>query len=363
MSSAALNPLVRRLPALTQVRPDANGWQPSHHINQIHPQGAGKDYVNGAYNCGPAVVAMLARGHGQLGHLNDAQLIQQLGHGIVTEEGTDGQGLARMLERASVPPAAEALGAGYEDAALKEHLRQGHQLIAQVRSYDPQTKQSSAHYVLVQGMTPRGNYIVSDPLANGPYIVSPRQLKEAVLKAPPDGGMLLPISSPAEARQATPAVATPSESRSPVLPAPGLAVSRGEDGFVGPEVIESKAFTATDDLFEGVDTRFRQTKGRPFDTRMERNERRNHFHVDVHYGRYGRKHEGKEAVVTPKRQSVEAFADHLLKLKERGNTSVYDMLARLESSTFEKDQQVLELVKQSDLEDGGIGKKMMGDCF
>ena len=99
-------------PALSAAA-SAQGWQPIPQINQLHPRGADQNYVNGAYNCAPAVVAMLARGHGKMGDLNDAQLIQQLGQDIVTEKGTDPQGVATMLERADVPLAGDALAANY----------------------------------------------------------------------------------------------------------------------------------------------------------------------------------------------------------------------------------------------------------
>ncbi|HYH95466.1 C39 family peptidase [Hyalangium sp.] len=187
----------------TALRPEAasKGWQPVPHINQVHPRGADQNYVNGAYNCAPTVVAMLARGHGAHSDLTDAQLISQLGQDIVTREGTDAQGVTQMLERAGVPLAGDALAANYSEADLKQHLNQGHMLIAQVRTTDRSARgQDSAHYVLIQGMTPRGNYIVSDPLSNRTYVASPKQLKEAVLKAPPDGGMLIPVASPAEAK-------------------------------------------------------------------------------------------------------------------------------------------------------------------
>src|SRR5689334_8736215 len=100
----------------------AKGWKQIPQINQLRPRGADKDYVNGAYNCAPAVVAMLARGAGRMGDLTDAQLISQLGKDIVTPEGTDPEGVARMLARVDLPPAGDALGANYKDAELKQHL-------------------------------------------------------------------------------------------------------------------------------------------------------------------------------------------------------------------------------------------------
>lgn len=200
--SVNLRPFVSSRASTRGGDASTRGWKSIPQINQLRPQGADKSYVNGAYNCAPAVVAMLARGAGKLNNLSDAQLINQLGKDIVTQKGADPEGVARMLSRIDMPPAGEALGANYKDAELKQHLNQGHMVIAQVRTTDPRAGKDSAHYVLIQGMTQSGNYIVSDPLKDKPYSVTPKQLQEAVLKAPPDGGMLIPVSSPAEAKAA-----------------------------------------------------------------------------------------------------------------------------------------------------------------
>jgi hypothetical protein len=428
--------------------------------------------VNGAYNCAPAVVAMLARGHGKLGDLNDAQLIQRLGQDIVTQKGTDPQGVARMLERADVPLAGDALAANYSDADVKQHLNQGHMLIAQVRTTDRHARdQGSAHYVLIQGMTQRGNYIVSDPLANKTYVASPEQLKNAVLKAPPDGGMLIPVASPAEAKAlaaptapradsagtATPqtlagnpaarastqpelpvdtfgatrkptltetpavgavarkptspelAVDTFGSTRRPSLtemPAVGAvarkptspelavdtfgpvrrptlaetpavspaatlappaqaAVATPTAPLVTPVPVDepsAEAFTATDEVFKGVDTEFKRPTHLTRDGRMEANERRNHYDLDVHYG-FGPRHAGRHHTVTPEARNANEIARELLARKARGDFSVYDTLAALENSTSEKDQHVLEMIEHSDMKDPGTGKRMEGDAF
>lgn len=215
------------------------GWKSMHHINQLRPEGADKDYANGAYNCAPAVVAMLARGHGKMDDLNDAQLVQQLGQGIVTREGTTPEGVAQMMARADVPLAGDALGAGYTEKDVQDHLSQGHKLIAQVRSSNPQGEADSAHYVVVEGMTRDGNYVISDPLADKPYLVTPEQLKEAVLKAPPDGGMLIPVASPEEAQ----AAAAPA---APTAPTPPAAPARTADAFVDRSPREEAARRVTD---------------------------------------------------------------------------------------------------------------------
>jgi len=499
------------------LRPSAvaQGWRPIAHINQLHPRGADQNYVNGAYNCAPTVVAMLARGHGKLGDLNDAQLIQQLGQDIVTQKGTDPQGVARMLERADVPLAGDALAANYTDADVKQHLNQGHMLIAQVRTMDRDAREKgSAHYVLIQGMTARGNYIVSDPLDHKTYVASPEQLKNAVLKCPPDGGMLIPVASPAEAKAlaapTAPAAGSPAAApgqtpadRKPTLtempavaprrtttqtelavdafgpprrpslaempavggvptkkptltemPAVGQAVTRkptppelAVDAFgptrrpsltevpiagpvaprkatppelavdtfgptrrpsltemplVGPvaprtptlaetpaisapptlapptlappatpaeplvtqvpvDEPSKDAFTASHDVLEGVDTKFKKPTHLKRDSRLERNERRNEFDLDVHYG-HGHRRSGRHHTPAETR-SVNEIAKDLLERKARGDTTVYEELAALENSTSAKDQAVLEKIERADLKDPGTGKKFEGDAF
>ena len=350
-----------------------------HHINQLKPEGADKNYANGLFNCGPAVVAMAARGLGRLGHLNDAQLVSQLGQGVVTAQGSSPEGIAQMMERADVPLGGEALGAGYADAELKDHLLKGNKLIAQVRSSNPQSQQDSAHYVLVEGMTRNGNYVVSDPLADKPYVVTPQQLKEAVLNAPPDGGMLIPVGNDAPA-----ADAAAGESIESVSTNPRLAAAQGSDSFEGtgqaaegqgaPLIINpaetqgltaapsKRAFTAEIPL-QGVSRKFERSSGKPSDKQMVRNEQRNSFELDVRYGRregWGSKL--KEAI-TSKVKDLGDFIKGLFQRRSRGDEKAYETLSQLESSTFEKDKKALEQIARSDKKDPGTGVKTLGDSF
>ncbi|MFL5349658.1 MAG: C39 family peptidase [Hyalangium sp.] len=384
-----MNVTTRFLPELSRAASSAltadssaKGWKPIPQINQLHPQGADQDYVNGAYNCAPAVVAMLARGYGRQSGLSDADLIEQLGDDIVTKDGTDADGVARMLARADVPPAGEALGANYKDSQLKQHLNQGHMVIAQVRTSDPKGDQDSAHYVLVQGMTKDGNYIISDPLANKPYVATAQQLKEAVLKAPPDGGMLIPVASPAEARKmAKPtATATPvAEGKGPaaaptavggtrapmaaLAPAPAAspakAVAVPVDSFEAPD---PKAFTVSDDVFEGVDTRYKEAPKKT-NAVMQDNEKKNQFQLDVRYGEGGAPRADQTTPVTSDDKDADQFAQEIRQRKASGDMSAYDTLDKLEQSSSGKDRQVLEKVKEADKKDPGIGKKTLGDAF
>ena len=91
---ASTSEIKRVVPNQVEGAQSPQAQKPIHHINQLRPEGAGKDYANGPFNCGPAVVAMLARSAGKLGHLNDAQLVSELGKGVVTEKGSSPEGIA-----------------------------------------------------------------------------------------------------------------------------------------------------------------------------------------------------------------------------------------------------------------------------
>jgi hypothetical protein len=342
-------------------RPD---WKPIPHINQFDPKGKDASYRNGAFNCAPAVVAMVARGWGKAGTMNDAQLIRNLGHGIVDKNGTTARGVGRMLGRVGVPMAGKALAGRYEDAAVKEHLAKGHQLIAQVRSFDPDSKSRSAHYVLVRGQTHDGNYIVSDPLAKKPYVVTPQQLRNAVNYAPPDGGMLIPVGRPGGDR--TPQQAAPTapmtleqarqeawlaQFRPPPPPQPPKPASK----------VEKNAFCAPKDVFEGENLEFQEHTGKGSSS-MAVNEKRNKVSVGVTF-RGNKQGELVTKQLTPKHLTPEAYAAKLLTLKAKGDPKADRKLELLESSTFPKDQAVLRIIRSRDLSDGGIGSRTRGTAY
>jgi hypothetical protein len=359
-----------RLPPV-QTQAAQGGWKNTPHINQLRPSGAGKDYVNGAYNCGPAVVAMLARGHGKMAGISDAKLIQQLGKGVVTPDGVDADGITKMLKRADVPPAGEALGADYDDSELDDHLKQGHKVIAQVRASDAHgVDPDNAHYVLIQGKTKDGNYTVSDPLSKKPYVVTPDQLRDAVLNAPPDGGILIPVSGPAQGKKPASATATATPEAAPrklALTAPVDAFDGSQAKALPPSITKAPnpaAFSVTKDVFEGVDTRFQQPETDERNELMEENEQKNQFEVNLRYGK------SKDAQVEPPAAQVTAedrdeneLASELRQRKASGDKGAYETLAKLEKSSSDKDKRVLEHVKTADKKDGGIGKKSTGDAF
>jgi hypothetical protein len=270
-------------------------------------------------------------------------------------------------------------------------------------------------------MTRDGNYVISDPLAKGPYTVSPNTLKEAVLKAPPDGGMLIPVSSAQEAAEgkgtkATEALMGPTTN--PALlahrggdtlefPMPNLAarpgqlpveggqaVTEGGQGFVQPgllpgqggqaavqtgapatgapliinnpavaKVSEKEAFTATDEVLAGVNTEFKETSGKPTDAAIVQNEQRNTFNLDVKYSQGEGVGSFLKRAVTAAVENVGEFIQNLFNLKARGDERAYETLSKLESSHFEEDKKVLKEFKKSDKKDPGTGVRTRPDSF
>jgi hypothetical protein len=276
------------------------GWGNIPHINQLRPNGAGSAY-DGSKDCAPAVVAMLARAMGGGGNLSDAALIKQLGQGLVGADGTKPEDMPQMLERAGLPISGQALAGRYDDKDVARHLSQGHTLIAQVEARDGRGTTSS-HYVSVQGMTPQGNYIVSDPLAGQPYELSPEQLRTQVRRAPPDGGMLIPVGTPSGGRAAVP----------------------------------------------GASDTFEAANGSAINNQL-----------NIKYGdrepRRGRN--ARNAEVAPERFSVKQFVQRLLKMKENNPVKAETLLGQLEVSRDRKDQGVLRRIENTDKRQPGIGKK------
>jgi hypothetical protein len=343
-------------------RPD---WKPIPHINQFRPKGKDEHYRNGAFNCAPAVVAMVARGWGKAAKMNDAQLIRNLGHGIVDRNGTTARGVGKMLGRADIPLAGKALGGRYDDAAVRDHLSKGHKLIAQVRSFDPDSKARSAHYVLVRGQTHDGNYIVSDPLAKKPYVVTPKQLRDAVNEAPPDGGLLIPVGRPGGDRTAQQAAPTGPMTLHQAMQEAWLARHPPPPPPPEPKKPATKAnkdaFCAPKDIFEGENLEFHEHGGKG-STSMAANEKRNKVSVGVTFKGNKQAHEVKKQL-TPKHLTAEQYAQKLLALKETDSAKADKKLELLESSTFARDKEVLSIIKSKDLADGGKGSRTRGTAF
>lgn len=197
MTSIQSRSAVAKSQAAQSKKASSDGWQYMPHVNQIFPRGADANYVNGPYNCGASVVAMVARGHGKKPNLTDAQLITHLARGNTTETGSTPDDVANMLKRAGVPvPGNSALGGPFDGSRVKDQLKKGRMLIAQVGVRDSKTGDVTSHYILIKKKTADGKFVISDPLKKKSTIVSAYQLAKAVDSAPPDGGMMIPVGRP-----------------------------------------------------------------------------------------------------------------------------------------------------------------------
>ncbi|WP_164020730.1 papain-like cysteine protease family protein [Pyxidicoccus trucidator] len=346
--------LARTQPSATQSTVANKGgakgrdWLNIPHINQLRPDGANEGYVNGASFCGPAVVAMLARGANRQGNLSDARLIQELSEGLVSRKGSSPQDLTKMLERVSLPLGGPALSGSYTDTQLQQHLRQGNKLIAQVESVNPKTGERSAHYILVRGMTPDGNYRISDPLANGPQVMSPHRLRGLISRAPPDGGMLIPVAQPRNIPKGSGA-GTP-------RPA-SLDASGRNDGPIG--IMARRE--ARNDFKLGIDYGGHEVRRDSGSISSIGFGSRSNFNMDLDcIGRDAMRY-GSSRPVTPNRFSADDFAGRLLWLKRKGEPKALAVLELLQSSPYPRDQRVFERVMRAELRQPGIGKKILGD--
>jgi hypothetical protein len=309
------------------------GWNRIPHIEQQAPRGESRRYEDGARYCAPAVVAMLARGAG-LDRRNDAQLIRGLAEGLVHRDGASPQGVVKMLERVNLPLAGPALPARYSDAELQQHLSQGTKLIAQVQSSDRKTGRESAHYVLVRSMTPQGNYVISDPLKPKPYEVSPQKLRQLVSRAPPDGGLLIPVAQPGSS------------------PQPSTAPGAGTAGPTG---------SGLDEAFGRMEAGHRRQASKASMGFMARNEARNNFALEIDYIQGAAPRSNLNAPIVPSNANPDRFARELRDLKRKGNPRAYELLEQLQASPFPQDQQMAERIMRADLKQPGIGKKLLGD--
>ncbi|WP_224369078.1 papain-like cysteine protease family protein [Hyalangium versicolor] len=295
------------------------GWKHIPHIEQLSPNGANEGYVNGELFCGPAVVAMLARGANRQPGMTDARLIQELSQDLVSPSGSTPEDLMTMLERVNLHPGEKALSSTYKNSDVQRELSQGTKFIAQVEKVNPKTGESSAHYILVRGMTPDGNYRISDPLAKHPQEISPQKLRGLVGGAPPDGGLLIPVKQPRYVSD-TP---TPDKLRG---------------------------------AFDGTRTQEHSLCGV-----MANRERRHDFEIDIDYvcGEVARN--GYTKPVTPRDMTSHEFADRVLWLKRKGNPEkALALLSLMQGSPFPRDQHVFDRVIRAELRQPGIGKKTVG---
>jgi len=132
-------------------------------ISQRFPEGRVAGY-HGESRCGPASMAMVARGFHLRARLSDAALIDSLDRiddGQVNRA-TAPAGIVRMAEslhlRASVHP-------GFDGAWVRRVLRRGGLVVAlgRPRFLPPTEAHTGGHYVTIVGVARDGGFIVNDP--------------------------------------------------------------------------------------------------------------------------------------------------------------------------------------------------------
>ncbi|QRN98793.1 C39 family peptidase [Archangium violaceum] len=160
------------------------------YINQLSPSGADGSYTNGAMNCGPTAMAMIARDMGFGAGMTDAQLINHLGQigGTNSSEGTNVNGIVAM---ANAMGKNAQINQGTDTSWMVDQLRQGKQVVAlgDFHAMPPHQDESrtSGHFVTVTGMDANGNFLVRDPADPNVRAVSPEQMAH-FLGSHPAGG-------------------------------------------------------------------------------------------------------------------------------------------------------------------------------
>jgi hypothetical protein len=160
-------------------------------VPYISQYGSGK---NSEENCGPAVMAMIAREHGKGAGMSDADLINALGKaGHTDATGTSGNGLIAMADQMGMKTAAEP---GADSNWVMSQLAQGKDVIANGNFFAlPQHAQAgevSPHYMLLTGIDPNGNIMVKDPADPKVTTITPGQL-DAFNRGHPDGGFNIAV--------------------------------------------------------------------------------------------------------------------------------------------------------------------------
>jgi hypothetical protein len=163
-------------------------------VSQNDPTGKDANYLNGAENCGPAVLAMIAKANGKepLG-TTDAQFISnEMKVAGTNAQGTTGNGMIAALQNMGMQTAANP---GGDLNWINSQLQQGHDVIANGDFYsvpghtDPTLV--AGHYIAVTGVN-QGVYTVSDPAAQnaGTLTMTADQL-QAFIAAHPQGGFTI----------------------------------------------------------------------------------------------------------------------------------------------------------------------------
>lgn len=157
----------------------------SPYLKQLDPADKLSEY-DGRVNCGPAVMAMLARSNGYGTDLTDAQLVERFTRiGQTNQNGTTGNGLIAIGEEIGLKSrAAEGANLPWIDA----ELQQGRPVVAlgDYWALPPHTDpaQSFGHYVLITGRDALGNYRVHDPADEKVTVITRDTLRQYMQAAP-----------------------------------------------------------------------------------------------------------------------------------------------------------------------------------
>lgn len=167
-------------------------------ISQMDPKGEDKSYKNADQNCGPAVMAMLAREHGKGQGTDDADLISKLGQvGGTDGTGTTGNGLIAMGQELGLNATPNK---GADSQWVMGQLAQGKDVVAngdynKLPNHSDPTKpqETSPHYILLTGIDKSGNITVEDPMDPNLRSLTPAQL-DAYNNGQAEGGFNVAFS-------------------------------------------------------------------------------------------------------------------------------------------------------------------------
>jgi hypothetical protein len=157
----------------------------SPYLNQLDPGNKLSGY-DGRVNCGPAVMAMLARSNGYGMDLTDAQLVERFARiGQTGPEGTTGNGLIAIGEEIGLKARASE---GADLRFIDAEIQQGRPVVAlgDYWALPPHTDpaRSFGHYVLITGRDALGNYRVHDPMEEKVTVITPDTLRQYMQAAP-----------------------------------------------------------------------------------------------------------------------------------------------------------------------------------
>jgi hypothetical protein len=168
-------------------------------ISQRFPKGSSRGY-RGDNRCGPANMAMMARGFHRRANLSDARLIDtldRLDDGL-TNHATAPEGIVRM---AAALHLRATIHEGFDGGWLRRVLERGGLVIAlgRPRYLPPTEAHTGGHFVSIVGVTRKGNFIINDPYCrrakNGHRYRVPEKMLASFVQHKPNG-TLFAIDSP-----------------------------------------------------------------------------------------------------------------------------------------------------------------------